>query len=390
MMNPVYLSYYKRTAFSRAHPKKSEVDQLAEHSGPELLNHLINHFLDTTQLDPHLIDELSIGCALAVKEQWSFGGRYPVLQTHLGDQCASRMLDQQCGSGLAALRLASLGVASGNADIALAAGYEQMTRVPMGPKLFQEGVLTLPKMLESYDATRVMNMGLTAESLAKKGSITRESMDQFAFLSHQRAAGARDQGFLAEEILPIELSNGAHFSTDASIRETTTADALAGLSPVFDPEGMVTAGNSSPLTSGAALIALSSEAALDKFDANPVAKVLGCIDRGTQPELMGQGVVPAVEKLLKLHNLTADQIDFWEINEAFSVVPLYAIASLKIDPERVNVHGGALAIGHPLGATGIRLAGTLARTLHIKQGKLGVAAACIGGGQGIALLLEAV
>ena len=389
-MKPVFLSHYRRTAFSRAHPKKTEVDAFAELSGPFLLNALIENFFKSTQTDPLNVDELTIGCALAVKEQWSFGGRYPVLQTRLGDQCASRMIDQQCGSGLAAIRLASLGVAAGQSDIALAAGYEHMTRVPMGPTLFQEGVLTQPSFQQDYDAKRVMNMGLTAESLAILGQIDRDKMDKFACRSHQLASTARDSGFFNDEIHAIDTPNLTGFKMDACIRESTTYETLSGLKPVFDEQGVITAGNSSPLTSGAGLIALTSEKAVNTLSVEPIARVIGCVDRGTRPELMGQGVVPAVERLLSQHNLAAHQIDYWEINEAFSVVPLFAIQSLKIEPERVNVHGGALALGHPLGATGIRLAGTLARTLQHRKGRYGVAAACIGGGQGIALLLEAV
>ena len=389
-MKPVFLSHYRRTAFSKAHPKKTEVDAFADVSGPALLNLLIEDLIASTQVDPNQVDELTLGCALAVQEQWSFGGRYPVLQTRLGDQCASRMLDQQCGSGLAAIRLASLGIAAGQAEIALAAGYEHMTRVPMGPKLFQEGVLTQPAFQSTYDAQRVMNMGLTAESLAALGHIDREQMDRFACRSHHLAAKARDDGFFKDEIYAVDTPSMKGYQKDACIREATTYEALAELRPVFDEQGVITAGNSSPLTSGAGLIALMSESGLKSSAVEPMARVLGCVDRGTRPELMGQGVVPAVGRLLAQHQLSVDQIDCWEINEAFSVVPLFAIQSLHIDPERVNIHGGALALGHPLGATGIRLAGTLARTLEKTNGRYGIAAACIGGGQGIALLIEVV
>ncbi|KDE38973.1 3-ketoacyl-CoA thiolase Acetyl-CoA acetyltransferase [Nitrincola lacisaponensis] len=387
-MKPVYLSHYRRTAFSRANPKKPHLDAFADLSGPELLNALLENLFAETQVAPDQPDELTLGCALGVKEQWSFGGRYPLLQTALGDQCATRMLDQQCGSGLAAIRLASFGIASGQVNIALAGGYEHMTRVPMGPGLFQEGVLTQPRFQSGYEAPRLMNMGLTAESLAQAGQISREAMDRFACRSHRLAAEARESEFTAGEILPIDTPDQPAYHLDACIREATTFDALTALNPVFEEQGSITAGNSSPLTSGAGLLMLMSEDAQQTLGQDPLARVLGCMDRGTRPELMGQGVVPAVERLLQLHQLTVDQIDFWEINEAFSVVPLYAIQKLGIDPERVNVQGGALALGHPLGATGIRLAGTLARTLAARSGRYGIAAACIGGGQGIALLLE--
>lgn len=393
-MNAVYLTHYQRTAFSRAHPKKADVDALANWPADRLMAQLIDHGLDTSGIAPEQVDDLSVGCALAVNEQWSFGGRYPLMQSRLGDQAASRMIDQQCGSSLAALRFGMMTIGCGAADITLAGGYEQMTRVPMGPALFKEGVLGVPTLPDSngktYDMTVALNMGLTAERLATASGISREQMDAFALRSHQRAHKAQQQGFFNDEILPIAVSESEPFARDACIRPDTRAEALAQLSPAFSESGNITAGNSSPLTSGASLAMLMSEAALYETGARPMARVLACMDRGTKPEMMGQGVVPAVERLLFQNQLTVADIDLWEINEAFSVVPLYAQQTLGIDEERLNIHGGALAIGHPLGATGVRLAGTLARSLQITNGRYGVAAACIGGGQGIALLIERV
>ncbi|WP_027854507.1 acetyl-CoA C-acyltransferase [Marinobacterium litorale] len=391
-MNPVYLTDYKRTAFTRAHPKKTELDDFAELPADHLLARLIDNALERNSLDPSQVDDLSIGCALAVREQWSFGGRYPVLESRLGDQCASRQIDQQCGSGMAAIRFSMLNIASGACDIAFAGGYENMTRIPMGPSLFQDGTLTVPPIPadngKSYAMDTVMNMGLTAERLAAEAGIGRERMDRFALRSHQRAARARDEGLFHREILPIERLDGSRISTDANVRGDTSLERLAELKPAFSETGQVSAGNSSPLTSGAALAVLMSESALKNSGSEPLAKVLGCVDRGVKPELMGQGVVPAVERLLNNAGLRADQIDLWEINEAFSVVPLYAIDRLGLEIDRVNIHGGALALGHPLGATGVRLVGTLAHNLKQTGGRYGVAAACIGGGQGIAMLID--
>ncbi|WP_028669553.1 acetyl-CoA C-acyltransferase [Saccharospirillum impatiens] len=393
-MKPVYLTHYRRTAFSRAHPKKAGVDALADWPADALMAQLIDHSLETTGLGPEDIDELSLGCALAVKEQWSFGGRYPLMQSRLGDQASTRMIDQQCGSSLSALRFGMMTTGTGATDIVLAGGFEHMTRVPMGPALFKEGVLGVPAMPgtngKTYDMTVALNMGLTAERLATEAGISRVEMDAFACRSHQRAQAAQLAGFFHDEILPIALTDAEPFSQDACIRPDTQPEALAQLPPAFSDTGEISAGNSSPLTSGASLGMLMSEAALGKTGATPLARVLGCVDRGTQPELMGQGVVPAVERLLMQHHLSVADIDLWEINEAFSVVPLYAQRKLGIADELLNIHGGALAIGHPLGATGVRLAGTLARSLHKTQGRYGIAAACIGGGQGIALLIERV
>lgn len=387
-MKPIYLTHYQRSAFTRAHPKKTVLDDFAELSGVTLMSRLIDHCLQETAVSAESVDDLTLGCALGVQEQWSFGGRYPVLQSKLGDQCASRLLDQQCGSGLAALRYASLLIASGAADIALAGGYENMTRVPMGPHLFEQGVLTVPPMQAHYDVDKVMNMGLTAEDLAIKGQISRYEMDEYACRSHQHAALAQQQAFFDAEIVALEKADGEQVQRDACIRPETDMATLAALRPAFKQQGCVTAGNSSPLTSGAALAMLMSESALLQTGMQPLARVIACVDRGTQPELMGQGVVTAIQKLLHHTGVDAQQIDFWEINEAFSVVPLYAIKQLQLDPERVNIHGGAIALGHPLGASGIRLAGSLSRILQQQQGRLGVAAACIGGGQGLAMLIE--
>lgn len=393
-MTSVYLAHYQRTAFSRAHPKKTEIDALADWPADRLLAGLIDHCLDVTDLDAQQVDDLTLGCALPVKEQWSFGGRYPLMQSRLGDQAASRMIDQQCGSSIAALRFGMMTIASGSADIAMAGGYEQMSRVPMGPALFSEGVLGVPSIPQQagkdYDMRVALNMGLTAERLALKANISRVQMDTFACESHRRASQAQQSGYFAEEIMPVRLLNGDTFASDTNIRPDTNTERLAQLQPAFSETGPITAGNSSPLTSGAALGLLMSEAALNKTGATPLARLVACTDRGTRPELMGQGVVPAVQRLLQQHGLTAPDIDAWEINEAFSVVPLFAIRELGLDPEQVNINGGALALGHPLGATGIRLVGTLARTLSSRQGRYGIAAACIGGGQGIAMLLECI
>ena len=393
-MNPVYLAHYQRTAFSRAHPKKPHVDALADWPADRLLAHLIDRSLETTGVAPEDVDDLSVGSALGVREQWSFGGRYPLLQSRLGDQAASRMIDQQCGSSLAALRFGMMSIGCGAADIALAGGYEHMTRVPMGPTLFREGVLGVPSLPvhtgKTYDMTVTLNMGLTAENLAAEAGISRVQMDEFACRSHALAHKAQQQGFLAGEIEPVALSGGDTFERDAAVRPDTRPDTLAELAPAFSETGDVTAGNSSPLTSGASLAMLMSESALARSGLTPQARILACVDRGTRPETMGRGVVPAVERLLQQNALSVADIDLWEINEAFSVVPLYAQQQLGIEDARLNVNGGALALGHPLGATGVRLAGTLGRSLALTGGRFGIAAACIGGGQGIALLLERV
>ena len=398
MMKDVFLVNYRRTAFTRAHPIKKDVDLFSDTRGDELLAELINEQLTSNGLDGTDIDDLSVGCAFQVKEQWNFGGRYPLYLSNLGDQCATRGIEQQCGSGLAAIRSSVLNIASGASDISMAGGYEHMSSVPMGPSLFNEGVLTVPDNCFSdnlghssgHNINTVMNMGLTAELLAEQSGISREEMDRFAKRSQQQTLEANSEGFFSHEILPLANKSGIMVSTDSCPRPETTEEKLSQLNSVFKNNGQITAGNSSPLTTGAALSVLMSEEALQKTGLEPKARIISCADRGVNPELMGKGVVPAVNKALAMAGLTADQIDVWEINEAFSIVPLYAMQMLNIPAEKVNIKGGALALGHPLGATGVRLVGTLSRILEIENKQFGCAAACIGGGQGIAMIIERI
>lgn len=391
MSNNVYLVDYARSAFTRAHPYKLEVDPFSDTRGDELLSQLINKVLTDKKYSSLDVEELTVGCALPVKDQWSFGGRYPIFQSNLSDTCSTRVVEQQCGSGLAAMRFSALAIAAGQTDIAAAGGYENMSRVPMGPSLFKDGVLTVPEIKDpAYNMDIVMNMGLTAEKLCELSGISRAELDVFACSSHEKAKAAQARGFFDGECLALQNNKGEIVDADTCIRPDTTIEKLADLAPVFSENGVVTAGNSSPFTTGAAFTVLMSEQAVLKTGSEPLCRVVTCVDCGVQPELMGMGVVPAVEKALRLSGLSVNQIDAWEINEAFSVVPLYAIKTLNIDPCKVNINGGALALGHPLGATGIRLAGTMARILTLQKGKYACVAACIGGGQGIAMIIERV
>ncbi|SFH29028.1 acetyl-CoA C-acyltransferase [Modicisalibacter xianhensis] len=390
-MNAAYLVDYARTAFTRAHPRKPEVDAWSGQRGDALLGQVIDALLARSDIAGDSIEDLSVGCALPVKEQWSFGGRYPLWLSRLGSACASRQIDQQCGSSLAALRGTVREVQAGAIQAGIAGGFETMSQVPMGPSLFQEGVLTVPQALmdsSRLDMSVAMNMGLTAERLARESDISREAMDAYALRSHQRAARAERDGWFEGERLTLTNPAGDVVARDANIRPDTSLAKLADLAPAFVEDGRVTAGNSSPLTSGAGAALVMAEAAMARHDLSPLARVVEVADCGVTPERMGAGAAAAIERVLAKAGLRTEDIDAWEINEAFSAVPLYAMQTLGLDPDRVNMHGGALALGHPLGATGIRLAGTLARILQHRQGRYGCAAACIGGGQGIALILE--
>lgn len=391
----VWIVDYYRSAFSKAHPFKKEVDAYADISAQDILAQLINHTLDNGSYPSSSISELFIGCAFPVKEQWSFGARYPVMLSRLPYSCASRQVEQQCASGMAAVIEGTQAVMAGGSDTVFCGGYEHMSRIPMGPKLFDEGVLTVPEGSSVHkahpDTTMdiAMNMGLTAEAVAVEFDISREEMDRYAYRSHQRAAQAQSEGLFADSIVPIFNNSGEPLlDSDVNIRAQSSIEKLQSLRPAFSDEGRVTAGNSSPLTSGAALLTLMSDQACRDHNLDPVVRILTACSVGVDPERMGYGVIPAIEKLLAIAKLDKHQVDLWEINEAFAVVPLIAIKHFVLDEHCVNVHGGAIAIGHPLGASGTRIVGQLSQLLTTMDKQYGVAALCVGGGQGVAMLLE--
>jgi acetyl-CoA C-acetyltransferase len=252
--------------------------------------------------------------------------------------------------------------------------------------------LAMDPRYAKYEFMTAMNMGLTAEKLWRHAGITREEMDKWSFRSHQRATKALKEGFFKGEIMPVEvtMADGSKrvIDTDQSIRAETTLEGLTQLKPAYSPDGQITAGNASPLNAGATAMLLMSRDAAKKHGLKPLASVVSMGWAGVDPSMMGMGPVPASRKALKAAGMEVKDIDFWEINEAFAVVPLYAIKQLGIDPEKVNVKGGAVALGHPLGASGTRLVGTLARILNMEGGKYGLATPCVGGGQGVATIIK--
>jgi acetyl-CoA C-acetyltransferase len=364
----------------------------------ELLSRLIPVMLARCDIPSVEIDDLIVGSALGVSEQWTFGGRTPVFLAGMDAGVAAKFIDQQCGSGMAAVQTGFMEIATGFADMVLACGMEHMTRVPMGPTLFESGAMSVNPDLYSaekyadWDMATTMNMGLTAEKLADIAGITREEMDLWAVRSHQRAATAAEAGFFAGEILPVSApqADGSFMTVDRDqgIRPGTDLAGTAGLKPVFRQDGKVTAGNASPLSAGAAAMLLTTREKALSRNIKPLATIRSIGISGVDPTLMGAGPVPATRKALNNAGLQAEDINVWEINEAFSVVVLNCMREFNIDPERVNIYGGGIALGHPLGATGVRLTGTLARIMAEKNCRYGCATACIGGGQGISIILE--
>ncbi|MGD8301669.1 MAG: acetyl-CoA C-acetyltransferase [Desulfobacterales bacterium] len=397
-MKEVVIAGYLRTAQSRSRPNDPGRDWFCKMRADELLARLLPELIKRTGIDPAEIDDFLLGCATGVTEQWSYGGRYPIFLANLPETISAKFVDQQCGSAMAGIHIGFMEIAQDFADVVLVGGMEHMTRVPMGGQLVDRGHIAPNLTLftdadyQHWDMMTTTNMGLTAEKLLSRTNFTREDLDQWGARSHQRAAKARAEGFFDDEILPIETeqADGTTLTVDRdqAVREDVTAEGMADLKPAFKPDGMITAGNSSPLNAAATAMLLTSKETAQKKGIQPLATIRSIGFAGVDPTIMGHGPVPASRKALKKAGLEAADIDFWEINEAFCIVALNCIQELGLDPQKVNVMGGGTAIGHPLGATGIRLTGTLARILNIKQGRYGCANACVGGGQGVATIIE--
>jgi acetyl-CoA C-acetyltransferase len=397
-MKEVVIAGYLRTAQSRSRPNEPARDVFAKLRGDELLAKLLPELIKRVGIDPKEINDFLVGCATAVGEQWAYGGRFPIFLANLPETIPAKFVDQQCGSSMAAIQIGFMEIAQGFADIVLVGGYEHMTRVPMGRTTTERGYIA-PNMSLFADPTHFhwdmmtsMNMGLTAEKLFKKTGFTKEDMDKWGVRSHQLAAKAQKAGFFDGEILPIDAiqDDGKVLTvkTDQAVRDDATLEGMASLKPAFRKDGVITAGNSSPLNAAATSMVLMSKETAKKKGINPLATIRSIGFAGVDPTIMGAGPVPASKMAVEKAGLKPSDVDFWEINEAFSIVALNCIKELGLDPEKVNVMGGGVAIGHALGATGIRLVGTLGRILAAKGGRYGVANACVGGGQGVATLIE--
>ena len=391
---------YVRSAFSRSRPREPEKDVFNSLRMDAVAGMLIKEMLKRTKVNPKDINDVVVGTAMPVAEQWTYGGRTVVFQAELPFSVPAEQIDRQCGSSISTIHEAAMEIMLGYSDVVISAGIEHMTHIPMGitpddPR----NILRQPdtrfvtdERFKKYDFLTAMNMGLTAEKLFLESGLTREDMDKFALRSHQLAAKALEEGYFKGEIIPIEvtMADGTKqvIDRDMAIRADTTIEGLAALKPAFRPDGQITAGNSSPLNAGATALMLMSKEKAKEYKLKPLATIVSMGWAGVEPNVMGKGPVPASLMALKHAGMDAKDIDFWEINEAFCIVALYAIQQLGIDPNKVNVKGGGTAIGHPLGATGNRLTGTLARILNMEGGTYGLANACIGGGQGVAVIIK--
>ncbi|MBU4383916.1 MAG: acetyl-CoA C-acetyltransferase [Proteobacteria bacterium] len=397
-MRDVVIAGYLRTAQTRSKPNDPGKDWFHKLRADDLLAKLLPEVIKRTGTDAKEIDDFLVGSAIGVSEQWTFGGRDPLFLANLPETIAAKFLDQQCGSSMACIHVGFMEIATDNADIVLVGGMENMTRVPMtlvaggtealmkNPRLFEE------EQFKHWDMPTTVNMGLTAEKLFSQTDFSKEDLDRWGVRSHQLAAQAQEEGFFDGEILPIEAEQADGsikvVDRDQAVRANATLEGMASLKPAFIENGVITAGNSSPLNAAASSMILMSAETAEKKGIKPLAKIRSIGFAGVDPTIMGTGPVPASQKALAKAGLAANDIDYWEINEAFCIVALNCMKELGIDPGRINVMGGGIAIGHPLGATGIRLVGTLARIMEKKNGRYGVANACIGGGQGVATLIE--
>ena len=390
MDNDVYVVYYKRTAFSRSRPKEPERDVFNSTRMDVAYSKLIEDALNSTGIDPHEINDVITGCAYQRDENWTYGGRHPVFLSKLPYDVPSMAVDRACASSMNAVSIGVMEIAGGSSEVVFAGGFEHMTHIPrlsnkLCNPLLEDSEYSDYRMKEAY------NMGLTAENLAELRGVTRAEMDRFALESHKKANESTESGWQRKEILPLEVEtvNGKMVvDKDQSIRGDTSMQQLAALPPTFKENGTVTAGNSSPLNAGASLVVLASGRKVKEYGLKPMSKISGFGWAAVPPYLMGLGPVPASLKVLKRFGLKAEDIDIWEINEAFAVVVINAIRELGLNEGNVNIKGGAIAIGHPLGATGARLIGTLSRLLEDRGKERGIATLCVGGGQGYSALIE--
>jgi acetyl-CoA acetyltransferase family protein len=394
-MREVVIVDYLRTPISRSRPNAPEKDKLNEFRMDVLAGRLIKTMVDRKGINAEEIGDVLVGAAFQVMEQWLYGGRNVVALAELPECVTAQGIDRQCGSSMNTIHTGAMQIMTGYSDIVVSAGIEHMSHIPMANNPYIDApttILAVEEKYQKYDFATGYVMGLTAEKLFKLASekfgVTREDLDRFSLESHEFAAAAQDEGFFKDEIMPVELASGEIFDTDASVRRGSTMEALTSLQPSFDFEGVITPGNSSPLNAAASAMVLMSKQKASEYGFEPIATIKSMGWAAVNPGIMGLGPVPASKIALKRAGLEAKDIDFWEINEAFAIVALNCVKELGLDRNKVNVKGGAIALGHPLGATGTRLVGTLARILNWEDGQYGLANACIGGGQGIATLIE--
>ncbi|TLZ51205.1 MAG: thiolase family protein [Methanobacteriota archaeon] len=351
----------------------------------DLAAHVLQEIVDRTGIDRAAVDDVILGCVTQIDEQGLNIARIATLVAGFPDTVPGTSVNRQCGSGQQAVNFGAQALLAGVHDVVIAGGVESMTRVPMGA---DAGVLN-ERLLAKYE---IVPQGISADYVAKKYDISRPQMDEFSYHSHMRAIRAIEEGRFKREIVSVPVKdadgNKRTFETDEHPRRSTSLEKLAALPPAFRPDGNITAGNSSGINDGAAAMLLTTSEKAKELGLAPRARIVAMAVAGVDPVVMLEGPIPTSRKVLQKAGLTVDDIDLWEINEAFASVPLATNKTLGLDPAKVNVNGGAIALGHPLGATGARLMTTLLHELERQDLRYGLSTLCIGFGQGIATILE--
>ena len=378
-MKRVVITEYVRSPFTFANK-----GELVKVRPDDLAAQVVRALVARSGVKVEDIEDLILGCAFPEGEQGFNAARLIGFIAGLPQSVAGTTVNRFCGSSMQSIHMAAGAIQMGAGEAFICAGVESMTRVPMTGF----NPMPNPALYQSMPAA-YMGMGETAENVAKKYELSRAEQEAFAELSHRKAAAARSAGKLSDEIVPIDTGRGV-VEQDGCIRPETTAEGLAGLRPAFSQDGTVTAGTSSPLTDGASATLVCSEAYAQAHGLKPLAAIKSIAVAGCAPEIMGIGPVAATRKALQRAGLEAADLDIIELNEAFASQSLACIRDLGLDPERINLDGGAIALGHPLGATGARITGKAAALLQREGKALALATQCIGGGQGIATILEAL
>lgn len=359
---------------------------LRETRPDDLAAMVLRALIERTGIDPRELDDIRLGCAMPEAEQGMNVARIAQFLAKIPETVPACTVNRFCASGLEAVVNGCYQIAYGDADLIIAGGVESMTMVPMGGYTPRPNPTLAREFPEVYTP-----MGITAENLAEKYKISREAQDKFAYESHMKAVRATDEGRFKDEIVPLTIQVDGKTIThtvDETIRRDTTLEALAQLKPVFREGGTVTAGNSSPLTDGASAVLIASKQKARSLGLQPMARFVSAAAAGVRPEIMGIGPAYAIPKALKKAKLSLSDIDLFEFNEAFAAQALAVIQELDLPMEKVNVNGGAIALGHALGSSGCRLLVTLVHEMPRRDAQFGVVTMCVGGGQGMAAVFE--
>jgi acetyl-CoA acyltransferase len=373
------ISAYARSPFHFARK-----GALAATRPDELASQVIRGLINRTGLDPATFDDVIAGCAYPEGPQGNNIARIASLLAGLPHELSAMTINRFCGSSMSAIHVAAAHIEAGLGEAYLCLGVESMSMVPQGGL----HVSLHPWLMENTDA--YISMGNTAENVARLYGIGREAQDAFSLASHQKASAAQASGLLAAELVPIQVATGEFVSVDGCIRVGTSNEALAALKPVFSENGSVTAATSSPLTDGASVVLVTSEQYAVRHGLEPLARIRAMATSGVDPAFMGLGPIPASRKALQRARISVEELDVVELNEAFAAQALACIHDLNLRPNTINLDGGGIAIGHPLGATGGRITGKAAEILQRSGGRYALATQCIGGGQGISTVLEAL